>query len=166
MRTVLRSAATLGTALAMYCAGTAEAATEPKASTYNQYQYVIDSASTPPGLTSCNPVGTTLGGYFVYPGPSLPGAASYGAGEGSTTMHMLVCTYPNTPAAGASTWSGSEGCTETYLTGAPTGYTVTFSAKIVYVDANSWLEQRTISYPVTGGSCQETRNVGLMRTGK
>ncbi len=36
----------------------------PAGSTYNEYQYVVSSSSKPSGLTSCNPVGATLGGYF------------------------------------------------------------------------------------------------------
>ncbi len=145
---------------------TALAATQPVVGIYQTYQYVTASSSSPSGLTSCNPVGAELGGYFSYPGPSKTGAQSYGPAEVSSTLRMLVCTYPVTPAAGATSWSGTEQCTSTYLSGSPTRYTLTFNATIVYDTKNTWLEQRTITYPVTGGTCTETRNVGLSRTGK
>ena len=146
--------------------GMAHSAVEPVTGIYQTYQYVVDSSSNPKGLTDCNPVGTILGGYFSYPGPAKTGAQSFGATEETTTLRMLVCSYPTTPAAGATSWSGSESCVDTYLSGAPDSYTVTFHATIVYDTSNTWLEQRTISYPVTGGTCTETRNVGLSRTGK
>jgi len=148
---------------------TAHAASpQPVAGIYDQYQVVTASSSVPPGLTTCNPVGTTLGGYFNYPGPAKAGAQNHGGIEDKSTgeMHMQVCDFPATPAAGANTWSGNGTCIDTFMTGSPTSYTLTFSWTIKYVDKNSFLATKKISYPTTGGTCTEDRNVANVRTGK
>ncbi len=142
-------------------------AAQPVTGIYNQYQYVKSVSSNPAGLTDCHTVGDTLGGYFDYPGPDKTGAKSTGAIEGTTTMYTDICRLPTTPAAGASSWSGTENCTDTDIGGAASQHTNTFSwASITYVDTNDWLFEKTVTYAVSGGTCTEVRDTALQRTGK
>lgn len=153
--------------VAALCCGFAAGATQlPAAATYDQYQYVVSSSSNPSGLTNCHKPGTTLGGYFVYPGPLKTGAMALGASELGSVMRMLICTYPLTPAGGITTWSGTATCKSTYTSGPPTSFTMSFNWKLTFVTKSTFLVQRTITYPVTGGTCTETRNTGMQRTGK
>ncbi len=148
------------------CCVAARAAQLPAAGTYDEFQYVTSSSSKPPGLSGCTNPGTTLGGYFVYPGPVKAGAVTTGAIESGSVMRMQICTYPVTPAAGIDTWSGSATCNSTYTSGPPTSYTLAFAWKIIFVTKGAFLVQKTLTYPVPGGTCTQTRNTGLQRTGK
>lgn len=162
-----RSVGAVAACVAALCCGFGARATQlPSAATYDEYQYVVSSSSSPPGLTSCKKPGTTLGGYFVYPGPLKPGATTTGAIESGSVMRMQTCTYPLTPAGGITTWSGSATCRSVYTSGPPTSFTLTFNWTLIFDTKAAFLVQKTITYPVTGGTCTETRNTGMQRTGK
>ncbi len=90
---------------------------------------------------------------------------SYGPSEDGKIMHQLVCTYPATPAGGVASWSGTASCTDTYTSGAPNTYLLTFDWKLTFVTAKTFLAVRTITYPVPGGTCTEVRNTGFSRSG-
>jgi hypothetical protein len=147
-------------------AAPALAATEPVKGLYREDQYVSAASTSPSGLSGCDTVGETLGGQFDFNGAGKTGSTSYGTYETSSSNYIGICKFPVAPQAGVTTWSGTYPCTNYPFSGSDTKYTTTFSWTITYVDANSFLAEKVLTFPVPGGTCTTHRNAAFVRSGK
>jgi hypothetical protein len=155
------AAALLATALAS--APALAAAPTPQVGHYTQL-YLVLSASVS-GAGSCiDSVGTYFTEQFYFPGPSKKGAKAWRAFSLSDLLQNEVITFPETPAAGATTWSGTYSAQ--FL---PNGATVKakFSTSFTITDPSSSLGTTTVVGPTQqGGTCTETLQFNQFYTGK
>jgi hypothetical protein len=129
-------------------------AAQPAKGTYVVYHQRI--SATPSCAIQAGKVWTS---YFFYPGPLKPGAMMRLEYDVLTNAALLQYNaYPLTPAAGATSWSGTT--TETTLPPSSTvnkGFNITFT----YGDSKTWLWDRI----VTAGTCTAEDSMVLVRTG-
>lgn len=146
----------LSTPLAAHATTPANA---PSKGFYHAVQYI--TAATP--TATCAAFGIAAGpaaaGSFYYPGPSATGAILRYA---STKSDMMTAeSFSKTPAAGATTWSG------TILQGnepSPT-FPIAFKAKLTPLDAQSFTAVFTLKVVVGAQTCTITENIALSQTG-
>ena len=147
--------------LAALCAVPSYGATTLSAGTYAAFAYVTKIATTGKGTCDFH-VGEQFSEFFIYPGPSRTGASKKQLIETATDHFIGVDTFPKTPAAGATSWSGAYHFS--FLPGGPSG-TGTFTWKFNIVDTTSFVSTRTLSGNVTGGSCAVTVDESGVGTG-
>ncbi len=114
--------------------------------------------------TGCSTgVGSVLEGWLTYPGPAKSGAKFRSDQAYNNYTQVSVASLPATPAAGITSWSGSYS-----FAALPGGSAVagTFSATFAFADADSFVETWTDSHPEGGGTCTETEQISLIRSGK
>jgi hypothetical protein len=131
------------------------------AGTYGMYTYVTKVAITGKGTCDYH-VGEQFSEFFIYPGPNRTGASKRDLIQTSTDHFVAIDTLPKTPAAGATSWSGTYHYS--FLPGSETG-TGTFTWKFTIIDATSFVATRTFSSDFTGGSCTVTFDESAVRTG-
>jgi hypothetical protein len=139
------------------------AAAQLKPGYYSQLYYVVSTSVS--GAGQCI---DTVGGYFTqelyYPGPSKPGATEWRAFSANGLLENEIITLPVTPAAGVTTWSGTE--SSTFLPGS-TEVTATFTVSGTFTDDHSSNGTSTTIYPTQGGgTCTETTQINQIYTGK
>jgi len=139
-------------------------ATSPAAGTYSTIGYVSAETANCTGLA---PVGSTLTGFFDYPGPGKPGALSrnqiLGVFNGILVNEVELLSYPITPAAGQTSWSGSYrgAILPTFPKFKPIG---TFTATLTFGNAASFFMTFTYTIPVAGGNCVATFVTNFTKT--
>jgi len=148
---------------AMLLAAPAMAATQMKAGYYLVLHFV--TAANVNGAGSClEPVGAYYNSQVYYPGPSKKGYTSYIWFSTNAVFGNEIESYPETQAAGVSTWSGNY--TSQFLPGGK-AITGTFNTTETITDANSGIAATTLTYPVTGGgTCTTTLQLNQLYTGK
>jgi hypothetical protein len=137
------------------------AATQPAAGTYSMLAYVAGVAG--PAKANCDyKVGDNWTDYFVYPGPGKVGATKTKQIQDSAHHYMSIDTYPKTPAAGVTAWSGTYDYV--YLPGGSSG-TGKFTWKFTFINANAFVLSRTFTSDVPGGTCTIRVDESAIRTG-
>jgi len=137
----------------------ATAATAPNKGFYHVESYITAAKPT----ATCSGFGIAVGpapsGSLYYPGPSATGAILRYAGTKSATI--TAESFPKTPAAGATSWSGTlmQG-TEPNLT-----FPIAFRAKLAPLDAQSFTIVATLTVTVGANKCTITQNIALTQTG-
>ncbi len=128
--------------------------------TYGVSVYYV--SATPAGGGTCTiPAGTYLSAEYTYPGALKTGAVSRAYINSSGTQFILETTFPETPANGATSWSGSA--SSVFLPGG-TAVTGTFSSTITVIDAKSFISKTTYVYPSATGSCTYVQQeVGILQ---
>ena len=148
-------------ALLALCAVPSYGATTLSAGTYAMFAYVTKVAAK--GKEPCDyHVGEQFSEFLIYPGPSRTGASKKQLIQTSTDHFVGIDTFPKTPAAGVTSWSGTYHYA--FLPGGPSG-TGTFTWKFNFVDATSFVSTRTLFVGVTGDSCTVTVDESGVRTG-
>ncbi len=110
------------------CSNSALAATQPVPGTYLITTTVIAGSAC--GSTN----GAVYQGTFTYPGPSKPGAATrYQIGS---TGLVVVNQSTNMPAAGATSWNGTQ--IQSVLPNGGSSSSTSFRRTLTFVDANSF----------------------------
>jgi hypothetical protein len=112
--------------------------TEPAAAVFSSFNYVA-SASGP----ACDPVGSNFGGHLTWPGAAKLGAVWRFQPIRPSGPLVKTVTYPKTPKAGATHWSGTEHIV--FEPGRETS-TSTFEAVITYINAESFVMERTVTF--------------------
>jgi hypothetical protein len=120
------------------------AATEPLPGVFGSFDYVA-SASGSDCTVSADFYSS---GHLTWPGAGKLGATWRYQPNGPEGPFVKKVTYPKTPQAGSTTWSGTENIV--FYPGRATS-TTTFDAIITYIDADSFVMTRTVSY----GNCTE-----------
>jgi hypothetical protein len=128
------------------------AATEPAVAIFGSFDYV---ASTNGG-SDCGSVGAMSSGRLTWPGAAKPGAVWRYQLNGAAGPFVKEVTYPKTPKPKAAKWSGTE-----KVVIEPSGATssATFEATITYINADSFVMERTVSF----GNCTQTIFSSLVR---
>jgi hypothetical protein len=121
---------------------------QPAKGVYSFHAYV--SATSGKCTTA---IGDTRNGSFVYPGPLKTGAV-FTFGD-SSNLGIAVHEVSKTPVAGAVSWNGTYTFKNYSFTAAPTTGKGTFSAKIAYATADSFM----IEYSPKTGGCQTTFDI-------
>ncbi len=121
------------------------ATTPPAKGVYSSLD-LVDSAS---GSDCVQSKGELFGGHLNWPGADKTGAVwRYQINTAATGPLVEKVTYPTTPKASATHWSGTEN-----YDFEPSGKTAsaTFEATLIYIDSVSFVMTRTIHY----GNCTE-----------
>jgi len=126
--------------------------TGPSAAAFGSYDYVA-SARGADCKESGNPY---FAGHLSWPGAARPGAVWRYQLNGPEGPFVKTVTYPKTPKAGSTIWSGTEKVVF-YPGGAIS--TTSFDATITYIDADSFVMERTVRF----GNCTETIFSSLVR---
>lgn len=168
----MRRHATAALALSVFAlpvlSGANAFAAQPVAGIYDQLQYVVSVTPSPSTVICPDKAGEVLDGKFRYPGAGALGATAADSEFSGAHMWQKICTFPATPTAGVTTWTGTEVCSFTPLPGSPAkpNVDISFDFTFTFIDGNDFLAKKTETYPVSGGSCAETRNIGFTRSGK
>jgi hypothetical protein len=128
------------------------ASMHPKKGTY-EADGLITAVIAEGGATTCPSVNSTISWILTYPGPGKPGAVAHGAGVQNGNFKIAKRIFPDTPAAGATSWSGN--ITEDFSNGnsdTASFFTTTWQ----YFDASTLLFTLNIDEPQSAGTCQET----------
>jgi hypothetical protein len=140
-------------AACLFAGATNAAAGTLTAGYYATYNFVV-SASVSGSGTCLDGVGTAYDTEDYYPGPAKTGAKTRRQFNAKGVLEIQITTLPETPAAGATTWSGSYSSVfEPGGTKAPG----TFSSTFTNTDGFSNIATTTLVYKVEGGgTCTTT----------
>lgn len=150
---------------ALFCAAlsaplTAQAAVpQPNTGFYHAVSYI--TAATP--SATCGAFGIAAGpgsaGSLYYPGPKATGAIfRY---ESTKSDAVVAQVFSTTPAAGATSWSG----TVTEGNEPSPSFPIAFKAKLTYLDTQSFTGVFTLSVVVGANKCTVTENIAFSQTG-
>ena len=149
------------TVLAALCTVPSYGATTLSAGNYAMFAYVTKVAAK--GTEPCNyHVGEQFNEFLIYPGPSRIGASKRQLIQTSTDHFVGIDTFPKTPAAVATSWSGTYHYT--FSPRGPSG-AGTFTWTFNIIDTTSFVSTRTLFVGVTGDSCSVTVDESGIRTG-
>jgi hypothetical protein len=132
------------------------AATAPGAGTYSSWQYVASATGSGCEL----PVGTTYGGHLTWPGAGKNGAVWRYQIADSSGPEVESVTYPKTPAATSTSWSGSA--PHLYEPSGET-YKETFEATLTYINVYSFVIKVTATTTSSAGGCTDVIYGSLIR---
>jgi hypothetical protein len=128
----------------MIVAAPAFGASAPPKGLYSSFDYVVSAS----GAGCVQTTGEFFGGFLSWPGAGKAGAVwryqlPQGVPHVTTVPQVEDITYPATPAATSTTWSGAEKYKFEPQGLASQG---TFDATLTYIDTQSFVMERTVTY--------------------
>jgi hypothetical protein len=152
-----------GTALGLLMPVFALAATQPSAGHYLTSGYT--TSATPKSVCELagQSTGDSYGGILYYPGPGKPGTTFRQITNTSKVEGIVLETFPTTPAAGVTSYSGSiiEG-----VEGSGSTNSLPFKATFTFLDANSFAAKLVTTIQISPTAiCTVTDNLVLVKTG-
>ena len=128
------------------------AGTKPAVAVFNSYEYASSATGS-----DCNlKPGDYFSGRLTWPGAGRIGAVWRYQLNGPTGPQVKEVSYPKTPLAGMTSWSGKA--TAVVKPGGTPGE-FTFDTTITYIDADDFVLVETNFF----GNCKETKSASLVR---
>jgi hypothetical protein len=148
--------------IALLAPSLALAATPPTAGYYVTTGYTVSATPASACKLAEQVAGTSYGGIFYYPGPGKTGATFREPVNGKSGASIGLQTFPKTPAAGVTNYSGTLVQSTEGVAG---GNSLNFTATFTFLDSSSFQGKFVVTIPLGTISCVVTDELVFVKTG-